>query len=222
MTAGCSRGERERPFLPPADLSAGEVSPGAPSGGAPPLPAEARAELDSAAARPARPGAIAQGGRVLRVRYVAWRTPLLPWPFFGRRSLASLGAEGVASLAPGSPEQRLLVELDPRECPPAGAPAGESCFFLERGRVYEIRRDLHASPPRFALARVELSQEPRFTAAVRWPPEGFAEPIPGASGRAATIETVHHVVDARDADRPVLLTVVERTGSDVVVPDENR
>ena len=40
------------------------------------------------------------------------RIPLLPWPFYGRRSLGRLGPEGLAGLRPGSPEHRLLELLD--------------------------------------------------------------------------------------------------------------
>ncbi|MBA2566039.1 MAG: hypothetical protein H0V09_11550 [Gemmatimonadetes bacterium] len=110
------------------------------------------------------------------------RTPLLPWPFFGRRSLASLGAAGIAALPPGSPEHRLLAALDSRECADRRAAASESCLFLESGVVYEIRREPGADPPRFRLRRVIVG-------------------APTADGE------MHRVVEGRDPQPGVLLTL---------------
>ncbi|MFN2433356.1 MAG: hypothetical protein ABR599_11190 [Gemmatimonadota bacterium] len=96
------------------------------------------------------------------------RAPLLPWPFFGRRSLAALGASGVAALPPGSPEHRLLVQLDLRECAPRGETSGGRCHFLERGSVYEIRRQGAGEPARFVLRRLAVDREtPAAAAALR-------------------------------------------------------
>ena len=82
---------------------------------------------------------------------VTRRIPLLPWPFYGRRSLGGLGPDGLAGLRPGSPEHRLLELLDFSEC--SGQPRRDvgTCYFLEGGKVYGIEREPGAGPSRFRL-----------------------------------------------------------------------
>jgi hypothetical protein len=87
--------------------------------------------------------------------FTVGRIPLLPWPFYGRRSLARLGPGGVAELPAGSPEHKLLDLLDFAEC--AGRPrrSVETCYFLEGGRVYAVRRE--AGPAsRFRLTPLDV------------------------------------------------------------------
>jgi hypothetical protein len=86
------------------------------------------------------------------------RIPLLPWPFYGRRSLARLGPGGVAELPAGSPEHRLLDLLDFAEC--AGRPRRSvgTCYFLEGGRVYAVRRET-GTASRFRLTPLDVPRD---------------------------------------------------------------
>lgn len=87
--------------------------------------------------------------------FTVTRIPLLPWPFYGRRSLARLGPGGVAELPASSPEHKLLDLLDFAEC--AGRPrrSVETCYFLEGGRVYAVRREA-GTASRFRLTPLDV------------------------------------------------------------------
>lgn len=95
------------------------------------------------------------------------KIPLLPWPFYGRRSLTALGPEGVLALRPRSPEHRLLEQLDTRECAARGEAPPRACLFLEGRRIYAIEREPGSDPARFLMRRLDLTPQAFDAADVR-------------------------------------------------------
>ena len=83
--------------------------------------------------------------------------------------------------------------LRPEECAGDGEPVGSSCFFLEGGTVYEIRREAPADggPMSFHMTRVAVGS-------------------PDERGR-------RYALDRRDPARPYLLTIL-RPGAATVDP----
>lgn len=120
-------------------------------------PSPAGAGIDSAAAIAGVDEPLAARPDSVGPAAVTRRIPLLPWPFYGRRSLARLGPAGLAGLPVGSPEHRLLELLDFSECSGRPRRSVETCYFLEGGRVYALRRE-PGTAGRFRLTPLTLGR----------------------------------------------------------------